>query len=234
MSDPDFDSGRDYDAVFWDIGGVIVELKSVREGYAAFVAELAAEHDLDLDAALDTWKSALGEHFKGREGTEYRTARAGYEKATAALFDGDPPDDWEETFAEATDATLRAEDGAVETIETLADAGVTQAIVSDIDAREAENMLETFGVRECFDHVTTSEEVGHTKPDERMFRDALEATGADPGRTLMVGDRHTHDVAGAAALGIGTAGYGEDGWGPEADHEIADLRELLDVVGVVR
>ena len=234
MSDADRDAGRDYDAVFWDIGGVIVELKSVREGYAAFVAELADEHDLDPDAALDTWKSTLGEHFKGREGTEYRTARAGYEKATAALFDGDPPADWEETFAEATDATLRAEDGAVETIRALADAGVTQAIVSDIDTREAENMLDTFGVRECFDHVTTSEDVGHTKPDERMFRDAIDATGADPGRTLMVGDRHTHDVAGAAELDIGTVGYGEEGRGPEADHEISDLRELLDIVGVER
>ena len=231
--DADTHTEFEYDAVLWDIGGVIVELKSVREGYAAFVAELAAEHDLDPESALDTWKSTLGEHFRGREGTEYRTARAGYEKATAALFDGDPPRGWEETFAEATDATLRAEDGAVETIRAFHEAGLEQAIVSDIDSREAENMLETFEIRECFAHVSTSEDVGHTKPDERMFRDALEALDADPGRTLMVGDRHSHDVAGAAALGIGTAGYGEDGWGPEADHELSDLRELLDVVGVV-
>ena len=229
-ADPEFE----YDAVLWDIGGVIVELKSVREGYAAFVAELAAEHGLDPESALETWKTTLGEHFRGREGTEYRTARAGYEKATTALFDGDPPDDWEETFADATDATLRAEDGAVETIRALHDAGLEQAIVSDIDTREAENMLETFGIRECFVHVTTSEDVGHTKPDERMFRDALEALDVDPGRALMVGDRHSHDVAGAADLGIDTAGYGEEGWGPEADHEITDLREVLDVVGVER
>lgn len=232
MSESDAD--LEYDAVLWDIGGVIVELKSVREGYAAFVAELAAESDLDPEEALDTWTSVLGEHFKGREGTEYRTARAGYEKATAALLDGDPPADWEATFAAATDATLRAEDGAVETIRALDDAGLQQAIVSDIDTREAENMLETFDVRDCFDHVTTSEAVGHTKPDARMFRDALDALDADPERTLMVGDRHSHDVAGAAELGVGTAGYGEDGRGPQADHEIDDLRELLDVVGVDR
>lgn len=233
-ADREADAGREYDAVLWDIGGVIVELKSVREGYAAFVAELADEHDLDSEAALEAWKSTLGEHFRGREGTEYRTARAGYEKATAALFDGDPPDGWEETFADATDATLRPEDGAVETIRALDDAGLRQAIVSDIDTREAENMLETFGIRECFEHVTTSEAVGHTKPDERMFRDALEALDVDPGRALMVGDRHSHDVAGAADLGIDAAGYGEEGWGPEADHEVSDLRELLGVVGLDR
>ena len=227
-------AARRYDTVLWDIGGVIVELRSIREGYAAFVGELVDRTDLemDLETALSAWRSALGDHFKSREGTEYRTAREGYRKATSALFDGDPPEDWEDTFDRVASATVRPKDGAVETIEALADAGVQQAIVSDIDTREAEHMLETFGVREHFDHVTTSEEVGHTKPDERMFRDALEGTGADPDRTLMVGDRHTHDVAGAAAVGIDAAGYGEDGWGPEADYEIEELHELLHVVGV--
>ena len=80
--------GDRYRAVFWDTGGVLVDLASVREGYAAFVAELAAEHGLDADAALERWTDTLGEHFREREGTEYRTARTGYRKATAALFDG--------------------------------------------------------------------------------------------------------------------------------------------------
>jgi putative hydrolase of the HAD superfamily len=225
-------SGRRYEAVFWDIGGVIVELASVREGYAAFVAELADERDLDAESALETWKTALGDHFRGRDGTEYRTAREGYRKATAALFDGGPPDGWRDRLDRATSATLRAEPGAVETIERLADAGLEQAIVSDIDTREAEDMLASFGVREYFDHVTTSEAVGHTKPDERVFRDALSATGADPGDVLMVGDRYDHDVAGAAAVGIDAAGYGKDAWGPEATCEITDLRKLPDVVGL--
>ena len=223
-------SGRRYEAVFWDIGGVIVELASVREGYAAFVAELADERGLDAESALETWKTALGDHFRGRDGTEYRTAREGYRKATAALFGGEPPDGWRDCLDRATSATLRTEPGAVETIERLADAGLEQAIVSDIDTREAEDMLASFGVREYFDHVTTSEAVGHTKPDERVFRDALSATGPDPGDVLMVGDRYDHDVAGAAAIGVDAAGYGEDAWGPEATHEISDLRELPDII----
>lgn len=224
--------GLRYDVVFWDLGGVVVELSSVREGYAAFVADLADEHDLDADAALETWKSALGDHFKGRDGTEYRTARTGYEKATAALFDGDPPDDWTDRFAAATDDALRPEDGAVETVHALADAGLEQVVVSDIDAREAENMLATFEIRDRFSHVTTSEAVGYTKPDERMFRDALAAVDAPPEHVLMVGDRYTHDVVGASEVGIDSAGFREDAWGPETDHEIDDLRDLRSIVGV--
>ena len=225
-------SGRRYEAVFWDIGGVIVELASVREGYAAFIAELADERGLDAESALEMWETALGEHFRGRDGTEYRTAREGYRKATAALFDGKLPDGWRDRLDRATSATLRTEPGAVETIERLADAGLEQVIVSDIDTREAEDMLASFGVREYFDHVTTSEAVGHTKPDERVFRDALSATGADPGDVLMIGDRYDHDVAGAATVGVDAAGYGENAWGPEATYEITDLRELPDVVSL--
>lgn len=222
----------DYDTVFWDIGGVIVELASVREGYAAFIAELAAEHDMDSEAALDAWKTTLGEHFRAAEGTEYQSAHEGYEKATAALFDGDPPDDWDLVLEEATASTLRAEDGAIETIETLHEAGIQQAIVSDIDTAEAHDMLESFGIHDCFDHITTSEEVGYKKPDPRMFEAALEGTGADPGSTVMVGDRHKNDIVGAAEVGIVTVGYGEGAHGPETDYEIEALDELLDIVVV--
>lgn len=234
MSEDTLATDRQYDTVFWDIGGVIVELRSIREGYAAFISDLAADHGMDAEAALDEWKSALGDHFKAADGTEYQSAHDGYRKATTELFEGDPPDDWELILEEATAATLRAENGAVETIEALHDAGIQQAIVSDIDTAEAHDMLDSFGIHDCFDHITTSEEVGYKKPNARMFRNALEGTGADPDRTVMVGDRHRNDIAGAAEVGINTVGYGADAWGPETDHEIEDLREILDIVGVER
>lgn len=221
-----------YQAVLWDIGGVIVELKSIRDGYARFIDELAAEYDLDAEDALERWKSTLGDHFKGREGTRYRLARDGYEKATVELFDGGPPTDWSHQLEAALEASLRPERGAVETIATLSDADISMAIVSDVDTPEGNRMLETLGVRQYFEHVTTSEAIGHTKPDERMFRDALGALEADPSETLMIGDRYGHDIVGAAALDIDTVGYGSDARGPKTEYEIDDLRELLRIAGI--
>lgn len=218
--------------VLWDIGGVIVKLASIRAGYAGFIHELAAEGGLDPDDALEEWKTVLGDHFRGREGNRYRLAREGYAKATAALFDGDPPADWRSRLEASIENALRPKDGVVETITALSSSEVGLAIVSDIDTPEARLMLETLGVHDHFDHVTTSEAIGYTKPDERMFRDALEATDADPARTVMVGDRYDHDIAGAAALGIETIGYGPDARGPNADHEIDDLHDVLEIVGV--
>lgn len=234
------DTDRRYDAVFWDIGGVIVELAAVREGYAAFVGELADEYDLDGERALERWKSALGEHFGSAEGTEYRTAAEGYRKATAAVFEAegrDPPpeSEWRPIMDRCSDATLRTEDGAVETIEALHDAGCYQAVISDVDTAEAESMFATLGIEECFAHVTTSEAVGYKKPDERMFRTALEKAaehGIAPADGVMVGDRYTHDIEGGSAAGLDTVAYGADAAGEAADHVVEDLRELLEIVGV--
>ena len=234
------DSERRYDAVFWDIGGVIVELAAVREGYAAFIAELAAEYDLDPEPTLERWKRALGEHFGSAEGTEYRTAAEGYRKATAAVFEAagrDPPpeSDWRPIMDRCSDQALRTEDGAVETIEALGEAGLYQAVISDVDTAEAESMFAGLGIEDRFAPVTTSEAVGYKKPDERMFRTALEKAaehGIEPSDGLMIGDRYSHDIEGGSAAGLDTVAYGHDAAGEAADHVVEDLREILEIVGI--
>jgi putative hydrolase of the HAD superfamily len=236
------DTTRRYDAVFWDIGGVIVELASVREGYAAFLAELADEHDLDPEPAMETWKGALGEHFGAAEGTEYRTAAEGYRRATAAVFEAvdreAPPESaWRPILERCMDATLRTEPGAVETIRALESAGVYQAVISDVDTAEAESMFAELGIADAFEHVTTSEAVGYKKPDRRMFETALEkaaAHGIDPSQGAMVGDRYSHDIEGASALGLSTIAYGEAAAGEAATHVVTELAEIPDIVGAAR
>ncbi|WP_276261008.1 HAD family hydrolase [Haloglomus litoreum] len=234
------DTARRYDAVFWDIGGVIIELASIREGYAAFLGELAEEHDLDPEATRDRWKAALGEHFRAGEGTEYQTAREGYRKATEAVFEAagrEPPaeSEWRPVLERCSDETLRTEPGAVETIRALDEAGVYQAVISDVDTAEAESMFEQLGIADHFAHVTTSEAVGYKKPDSRMFETALAKAadhGIDPADGVMVGDRYGHDIEGASALGLSAIAYGEDAAGAEADHVVTDLRDILEIVGV--
>lgn len=235
-------SNHRYDAVFWDIGGVIVELASIREGYAAFLAELAAEHDFDPEPAMETWKAALGEHFGAAEGTEYRTAAEGYRRATAAVFEAegrDPPTEaeWRPMLERSLDETLRTEPGAVETIRALDEAGVYQAVISDVDTGEAESMFVELGIDDAFAHVTTSEAVGYKKPDRRMFETALQKAadhGIKPAGSVMVGDRYEHDIAGASAAGLDAVAYGADAAGEDADHQITNLRDILDIVGINR
>jgi putative hydrolase of the HAD superfamily len=64
--------------------------------------------------------------------------------------------------------------------------------------------LADLGVAERLDVALFSSEVGWRKPHPAMFERALAELGAEPGRTLFVGDSLVNDVGGAAALGIRT------------------------------
>lgn len=89
--------------------------------------------------------------------------------------------------------------------------------------REGRTRLAELGWLDRFEVVALSEDEGFAKPDERLFRLALERAGADPSEALMIGDRLDNDIAPAAALGMATALVrwpvrSEKGWAPtEAD-----------------
>lgn len=217
------------DATFWDIGGVILDSSSVRTAHERFVAELCERRELgDPDAVLETWRAELGAHFREREGTEFRSAREGYERAMAAVGDV-PAEEWEPLFERALRESIEANPGAVETIEALSERDLHLGVISDVDTAEGRRILETFGVLNRFDSITTSEMVGRTKPDPAMFEAALDAAGVEPERSLMIGDRYPHDMEGAKRAGMRTAAYGADD-GPAVDHRLTDLREALEIV----
>ena len=96
--------------------------------------------------------------------------------------------------------------------------------------------LERYGVAERLDVAVFSSEIGLRKPHPAIFERALGALGADPGRTLFVGDSLANDVGGAAALGMHTcqalwfAADDADG-APEPDFRAFTQ---MDVVNVVR
>lgn len=225
-----------HDAVFWDVGGVILDIGSIANAQRAFVAEAVDAYDLQVttEAALSTWRGAMSEHFAGRDGTAYRTASGAREKAAVALFDGDPPSDWRARFERVSHEHTTAHADALETIRALGDAGVYQAIVSDADEGVIPDILDRFDVATHVTHVTTSEEVGYVKPDQRMFETAFEkarATGIEPTRGVMVGDKYRNDMEGGKRAGLTTVAYGADD-GPAVDHRVDDLTELLGIVGV--
>ena len=225
-----------YDAVFWDVGGVILDIGSIAAAQRAFIAEVVDAYDLEPGerAALSTWQEAMSEHFAGREGTEYRTARGARKRAAEALFDGAPPSDLWSRFDRVRRERTEPTPGAVETIRRLGNAGVYQAIVSDADADVIPDVLDRFEIAAHISHITTSEEVGHVKPDQQMFETALkkaQSAGVDPVRGVMVGDKYRNDMEGGKQAGLTTVAYGADD-GPAVDYQIDALTELLAIVGV--
>lgn len=228
----------EYDGVFFDIGGVILDLTSVQEGHVDFLTRLAEQEEIEnVESFIEEWRSTLGTYFREREGTEYRRAKVGYQRAVNAAVGYELPEsEWMPAFEAASAACLCPNPTATEALRSLDRAGLYLGIISDIDTWEAESMLTQFDTADRFDHVTTSEEVGRTKPDRAIFEAALEKAPVEPERCLYVGDRYEHDMEGGTQVGLVTVAYGgsatEHAESAAVDHVIHDLEELCDLVGV--
>ncbi len=62
--------------------------------------------------------------------------------------------------------------------------------------------LQKSGMENYFDVVLCSDALGVSKPDPRIFREALSMTGAKASQSLMIGDHLETDVLGANAVGM--------------------------------
>jgi HAD superfamily hydrolase (TIGR01509 family) len=88
-----------------------------------------------------------------------------------------------------------------EALTKLRELGIALAVVSNSDGT-VERSLEAAGLRSYLSVVIDSAVAGYEKPDPRIFHRAIEACGAQPDRTLHVGDLYHADVAGARGAGL--------------------------------
>ena len=90
------------------------------------------------------------------------------------------------------------------------------------------------GLGHYFDFAITSADVGAAKPDPRIYRAAVDASGVRPDQIVHVGDDPVRDVDAAAALGLRTVWVnpGDAEWpgGRGPDRVIAHLGELWPVL----
>lgn len=109
------------------------------------------------------------------------------------------------------------------TLQTLRQSGVRLGIVSNAAylPRLMVGQLASLGLRDFFDGVTFSSEVGLRKPHPRIYQDALRKLGVAADATLFVGDRVREDVQGPKNLGMRAVLTRE--WRQEDDPGVADF-----------
>ena len=91
-------------------------------------------------------------------------------------------------------------DDAVPFLESLRDAGVRTAFVSNCSSN-TRPLLTALGLADLVDELVLSCEVGAAKPDPAIYRTALDALGVRPSEGLFVDDQRAY-CDGAAAAGI--------------------------------
>jgi putative hydrolase of the HAD superfamily len=108
-----------------------------------------------------------------------------------------------EDFAARRCAAERLFPETLPTLEWLRDRGVPLGLVTNGDARMQRDKIARHDLRRFFGVMVIEGEFGCGKPDERVFRHALEALGVTPRGAWMVGDRLDWDVEGAQRVGLG-------------------------------
>ncbi|HEU5214563.1 MAG TPA: HAD-IA family hydrolase [Gaiellaceae bacterium] len=118
-------------------------------------------------------------------------------------------------------------DGALPTLGELRSRGLRLGLISNCSGDVVELWEESpFG--SLFDVVVLSADVGVCKPDERIYRIALESLEAASDEAVFVGDGHSGELAGAEAVGMRAIQIGSHH--PWTGERIEDLREVLELV----
>jgi putative hydrolase of the HAD superfamily len=155
-------------------------------------------------------------------------------------IEGPPFEHLVEHFQRASHTSrVTALDGARDTVERLAAAGVAMALICDTGLTPGSVVrthLEREGLLAHLDATLFSDEVGVPKPDPRIFQAALDALEIPAGDTTHVGDLRRTDVAGARALAMGSvrisATHDDASDLPEADRVAASHEALQEILGV--
>ena len=173
----------------------------------------------------------------------HRRGRLGPARARRELIQGtlnrlgvnDPSltDEMSDVFSASREDAVHPLPGAVETLQRLRDGGVRLALITNGEAEGQRRKIETFGLARFFECVLIEGEFGVGKPDERVYRHALDHLDAQPSEAWMVGDNLEWEVAAPQRLGLYSIWVDVSGAGlPESatvrpDRIIQALPELL-------
>ena len=120
--------------------------------------------------------------------------------------------------------------GLDDTLDELSSRELSLGVISNSDGR-LEWRLEEIGILDRFDFVIDSAIVGMSKPDRRIFQNALDVSSLSPEEAVYVGDYYEVDVRGARAAGMSPVLFDPVGAYDNVDCEV--ISRLKDIVNVV-
>jgi putative hydrolase of the HAD superfamily len=135
-------------------------------------------------------------------------------------------------YAARRRAVMRLFPEARETLEHFRSRGIPLGLVTNGDAGQQRDKIERFDLARYFEVMVIEGEFGAGKPDEAVYRHALDKIGAAPRDAWMVGDHLEWDVDGPQRLGLRGIWIDRPGAGlagsPVRPHRIIrTLRELV-------
>jgi putative hydrolase of the HAD superfamily len=199
-------------AIFFDLDDTIIDDSAHtddawRMAVEAHRRELAG---LDLEEMVQTietvrawYWSDPARHQVGRQ--DLRAASTGIVVEAMSRLGGSEPElarRIAHLYRDIRDGGRALFPGALDTLERARSLGIKMALLTNGDAAGQRAKLVQFDLARHFDYLCIEGEFGCGKPDERVYRGALQALSATPESTWMVGDNLEWDVAAPMRLGL--------------------------------
>jgi putative hydrolase of the HAD superfamily len=226
-------------AVLFDLDDTLFAHRdAVESGLLSHVRALGHPYDAsDAAAEVAFWRS-LEEHHYHR----YLGGDVGYEdqrrdRATdyaarhgVKLTSADAAA-WFSAYFERYVGAWRLHDDALPCLDALSGRipDVRFGIITNGELEFQLRKIDAMGIRDRFDAIVASGEVGVTKPDARIFEHACDVLEVDPRDAVYVGDRLGTDAIGSARAGLTGV------WLDRYDAVVSDAeREAAEHLSVVR
>ena len=142
-----------------------------------------------------------------------------------------------DAYSQHRDTGMAPIPDAIETVHWLRKRGFRLALLTNGAGPAQRAKIARFGLTDLFDAILVEGEVGVGKPEERIYRRALDLLGARPPETWMIGDNLEWDVAAPQRLGVCGVWIDRMGRGlPEGSNTVphhivrvlSDVRSILD------
>ncbi|MGW7291405.1 HAD family hydrolase [Streptomyces xiamenensis] len=196
-------TGAGIRAVVWDIDDTIFDYTGANE--AGALAHFASEGLPATAAEVARWTALMREHYDRYLAGELAFAEQRRERVRAFLRDPGLPDgaaqEWFDRFSVRMRAAWRLYPDVLPALDALTP-GYRHGLLSNSNLAHQDDKLRRLGVRDRFEMLLCSEELGHAKPAPEAFAAACETLGLPPGEVAYVGDQRITDAQAATAAGL--------------------------------
>ena len=167
--------------------------------------------------AVSWWQALRKRSIDVPMATLHRSIGMGADRLLPHVLGDEPDEELQADLAAAHDAlfsvywpALRRLPGAQELVKLSHGQGLTTVLASSAGADEVQVLRRVLDADDALDHVTSSADGDHSKPEPDLVLVALDKAGLDPTEAVFIGDAvwdvHASAEAGVRCLGVECGG----------------------------
>src|SRR3989442_10697797 len=196
-------------AVFFDLGGTLMEDGGDRDAKVAALAAVNARYGIPKsgEETLRWFLKDLGPYYAGQPEKwipirdHLRRNFIAYLREHGRTATEEDCTWFEKTYDGMHVERCRLFPDALPIVHRAHGMRLHVGLLTDVDEKFVRPVLKALRLVPLLDSVTTAEAVGVGKPNPRIFQAALWMAGCAPAEAVLVGDSRTRDIAGAKAAG---------------------------------